>query len=73
MAEGQGEIDLIGLDEALAALAEVDERQARLVELRFFGGLTIAETAEVLGTSASWVMQGGPLGGFTVSSRGRRR
>jgi DNA-directed RNA polymerase specialized sigma24 family protein len=35
----------------LRKLAEFDERRARLVELRFFGGLTAAETADVLGTS----------------------
>jgi RNA polymerase sigma factor (TIGR02999 family) len=43
--------DLIALDEALNALAEMDERKSRLVELRFFGGLTSEEAAEVLGIS----------------------
>ena len=41
--------DLVALDEALAALAEVDERKSRVVELRYFGGLSVDETAEVLG------------------------
>ncbi len=41
-------IDLVALDEALSDLAEVDERQARIVELRFFGGCTIDEIAELL-------------------------
>jgi RNA polymerase sigma factor (sigma-70 family) len=43
------------LDDALSRLAEMDERQARLVELRFFGGLSIEETAEVLGISTGTV------------------
>ena len=40
--------DLVALDEALKSLAEVDERRSRVVELRFFGGLSIEETAECL-------------------------
>lgn len=40
--------DLLALDEALEALGQVSERQARIVEMRFFGGLTTAEAAEVL-------------------------
>src|SRR4029078_13147685 len=43
--------DLVALDEALAALTQVDERKARVVELRFFGGLSVKETAEVLKVS----------------------
>jgi hypothetical protein len=43
--------DLLDLDTALDELAALDERQARLVELRYFGGLTIEETAAVLGVS----------------------
>jgi RNA polymerase sigma-70 factor (ECF subfamily) len=45
------ELDVLRLDEALDRLAELDPRQARLVELRFFGGLEIEEAAEALGTS----------------------
>jgi RNA polymerase sigma factor (TIGR02999 family) len=45
-------VDLSELDDALTRLAQVDERQARVVELRFFGGLTTQEVAEVLGASA---------------------
>jgi len=45
------EMDLIALDEALDRLAELDPRQSRIVELRFFGGLTEDEIAEVLGVS----------------------
>lgn len=41
-------VDLVALDEALSRLAEMDERKARVVELRFFGGLTVAETAKVV-------------------------
>jgi RNA polymerase sigma-70 factor (ECF subfamily) len=47
--------DLVALDEALGALAEVDARKAAVVELRFFGGLTVEETAGVLGLSAETV------------------
>jgi RNA polymerase sigma factor (TIGR02999 family) len=43
--------DLLALDEALKSLAEVDPRKSQVVELRFFGGLTIEETAEVLKVS----------------------
>jgi RNA polymerase sigma-70 factor (ECF subfamily) len=48
-------IDLIALDEALQRLAEIDPEQARLVELRFFGGLTVEETAEAMGISPATV------------------
>jgi len=47
--------DLLALDEALKALAETDERKARVVELRFFGGLNMEETAEVLQVSEKTV------------------
>lgn len=47
--------DLIGLDEALSRLAEFDPQQARVVELKFFGGLSTEETAEVLKISPSTV------------------
>lgn len=47
--------DLLAVNEVLNRLAEVDPRQARLVELRFFGGLTIEETAEVMGISHATV------------------
>lgn len=48
-------VDLLALDEALDRLAAQDERQSHIVELRFFGGLTIEETAEVLGCSIATV------------------
>ncbi len=47
--------DVVALDEALVRLAEFDPEQARLVELRFFGGLSIEETAGVLGISPATV------------------
>ena len=49
------EFDLVALDNALKNLAEMDAAAARIVELRFFGGLTIEETAQVLGISDSTV------------------
>jgi RNA polymerase sigma factor (TIGR02999 family) len=49
------DLDLVALDDALKRLAEFDQTQARIVELRFFGGLTIEETAGVLGVSDSTV------------------
>lgn len=49
--------DLVALDDALNALTTVDERKARVVELRFFGGLTAADTAEVLGVSEDTVLR----------------
>ena len=45
------ELDLLVLDEALGRLEKLDARQSRIVELRFFAGLSIDETAEVLGMS----------------------
>lgn len=47
--------DFLALDEALDALAAFDPRKARVVELRYFGGLTVEEAAEVLGVSVSTV------------------
>jgi RNA polymerase sigma factor (TIGR02999 family) len=48
-------VDVAALDDALVALAALDPRQGRVVELRYFGGLSIEETAEVLGLSAATV------------------
>jgi RNA polymerase sigma factor (TIGR02999 family) len=55
--EGQrgSEIDLIALDEALTRLAALSSQQSKIVEMRFFGGLTIPETAEALGISHATV------------------
>ena len=49
--------DLIALDDALKTLATFDERKIRVVELRFFGGLSVEETAEVLKVSVDTVMR----------------
>ncbi len=49
--------DIIALDDALQTLAEIDPRKARVVELRFFGGMSIPETAEVLGVSQDTVLR----------------
>jgi RNA polymerase sigma factor (TIGR02999 family) len=48
---------VVQLDDALQALAAVDERKARVIELRFFGGLSVEETASVLDVSADTVMR----------------
>ena len=57
----QRDEDLLAVDEAMVKLAERDPRQAKIVELRFFAGLTVAEVAEVLGVSkrtveSEWTM-----------------
>jgi RNA polymerase sigma-70 factor (ECF subfamily) len=49
--------ELVALDEALDALAEFDPRKSRIIELRFFGGLTVEETAEVIGVAPITVMR----------------
>jgi RNA polymerase sigma-70 factor, ECF subfamily len=49
--------DLLAIDEALQRLAELDERKSQVIELRFFGGLSVKETAEVLQVSAETVMR----------------
>jgi RNA polymerase sigma factor (sigma-70 family) len=43
--------DIIALDDALSSLAAIDERKCRIIELRFFGGLTLQETAQAVGLS----------------------
>jgi RNA polymerase sigma factor (TIGR02999 family) len=49
--------ELLALDDALQSLAGMDERKSRIVELRYFGGLTVEETAQVLGISDKTVMR----------------
>lgn len=49
--------ELVALDDALNTLAEIDARKARVVELRFFGGLSVQEAAEVLSVSPETVMR----------------
>jgi RNA polymerase sigma-70 factor (ECF subfamily) len=50
-------LDLVALDDALEALAKMDERKSRVIELRFFGGLSVEETATVLAVSPETVMR----------------
>lgn len=52
---GGAELDLIALDRALTALAELDPGQAKIVELRFFGGLSVEEAAEAMSISPATV------------------
>ena len=49
------DVDIIALSEALDEFAQIDQRKSRVVELRYFGGLTVEETAEALGISAETV------------------
>jgi len=56
LSAGQGK-DLVALDDALKALEEVDARKSRVVELRFFGGLSVKETADVLKVSQDTVLR----------------
>lgn len=56
-ADTHKEIDVLALHEALERLAAFDPQQARIVELRYFGGLTIEETAEVVGISPATVVR----------------
>jgi RNA polymerase sigma factor (TIGR02999 family) len=49
--QGEKSAELLALDEALENLAKMDEMKAKIVELRYFGGLSVEETAEVLGVS----------------------
>ncbi len=54
---GERAADLVALDDALGALTRIDSRKAQVVELRFFGGLSVEETAEVLKVSPVTVMR----------------
>ena len=54
---GEKRQDLIALDDALTGLAVIDARKSEVVELRFFGGLSVAETAEALHVSPETVMR----------------
>jgi len=49
--------EIVALDEALRSLAVIDARKSHIVELRFFGGLTVEETAEVLGVSSRTILR----------------
>jgi RNA polymerase sigma factor (TIGR02999 family) len=71
----QRSMDLIALDEALSALEKLDAQKSRVVELRFFSGLSVEETAEVLGLSATvkgyWVVAKGWLHREVTERTGR--
>ena len=54
---GDAPLDLVSLDEALQTLAKIDERRNQVIELRYFGGLTVEETAVVLRVSPDTVMR----------------
>jgi RNA polymerase sigma factor (TIGR02999 family) len=57
LVECKGSSDLVAIDDALQALSAIDPRKSNVVELRFFGGLTIEETAEALQVSADTVLR----------------
>jgi len=57
----ESEVDLVGLDDALEALAAIDPRKSRIMELRFFGGLSVEETAAVLNVSPETVLRDSKL------------
>jgi len=57
LVNGQPDADLVALDDAMNALAQIDQRKVKVVELRFFGGLSVEETAEVLKVSPVTVMR----------------
>lgn len=54
---GEKDADLVAVDDALTELAKFDERKARIVELKFFGGLSVEEIAEVIGVAPVTVMR----------------
>ena len=57
MVAPEASADLVAVDDALNELAKVDERKSQVVEMRFFGGLSVEETAEVLKVSPDTVMR----------------
>jgi RNA polymerase sigma factor (TIGR02999 family) len=68
--------DLVALDDALCALAKMDERRSQIIELRFFGGLTVEETAVVLKVAPDTVMRDSRLAKAWLArelSGGKRR
>ena len=65
--------NFVALDDALEALAKFDERKSRVVELRFFGGLSVEETASVLNVSPDTVMRDWRLAKAWLQARDARR
>jgi RNA polymerase sigma factor (TIGR02999 family) len=68
----QSDADVLAIDEALTSLSELDERQVRVVELRFFGGLSVSETAEALHISVATVKRDWTLARAWLSRELRR-
>jgi RNA polymerase sigma factor (TIGR02999 family) len=66
---GNMPLDLVALDDALDALAKLDERRSRVIELRFFGGLTVEETAAVLKVAPDTVMRDSRLAKAWLASQ----
>ena len=64
--------DLVALDEALDALAKLDERRSKVVEMKFFGGLSVDEMAEVLGVSSDTIKRDWKLAKAWLSRELRR-
>jgi RNA polymerase sigma-70 factor, ECF subfamily len=76
LVQGDQPLDLVTLDDALHALAKMDARRSQVIELRFFGGLTVEETAVVLKVSPDTVMRDSRLAKAWLArelSGGRRR
>jgi RNA polymerase sigma factor (TIGR02999 family) len=57
VAQGKDDVDLVAIDDALNTLAEVDPRQCRVVELRFFAGLSLEEISEAMGIATATVQR----------------
>ena len=68
-AQGTGEIDVVALDHALRELESLDARQAKIVELRYFGGLSIEDTADALSLSPATVKRDWTLARLFLKSR----
>jgi RNA polymerase sigma factor (TIGR02999 family) len=65
--------DLLALDQSLHRLSEIDPRKGRIIELRYFGGLTVDEVAEVLGVSAPTVALESRMARAWLAARNRQR
>ncbi len=72
MVESSRDIDLLALEDALTKLAKLDPRQAKMIELRFFGGLSVAEVAKVMGISKRSVEREWTDGSRVVGARARQ-
>ena len=71
IAAGSKDRKIVAIDEALDALTEIDPRKAKVVELRFFGGLSVEETAEVLGISEQSVLRDWKMAKGMATGRAR--